>query len=88
MSNCNNNAPKLNYMVSQVLEVLDPVKEARDLFLKKWILSNESNDCWWGKTFHVGGRVSAMLLRCKGGLIMESEMNKEKIGVTETERVR
>lgn len=35
MSNCNNNAPKLNYMVSQVLEVLDPVKEARDLFLKK-----------------------------------------------------
>lgn len=40
-----------------------------------------------GKTFHIGGRVSAMVLRCKGSLIMGSERNKEKTGVTETERM-
>lgn len=67
---------------------MDSVKEVRDFFLKKWLLSNESNDCWWGKIFYVGGRVSVMFLRCKGGLIMEFEMNKEKIGVIEIERVR
>lgn len=39
-----------------------------------------------GKTFHIGGRISAVVLRCRRSLIMGSERNKEKIGVTETER--
>lgn len=40
-----------------------------------------------GKTFHIGGRISATVLRCKRCLIMGSERNKEKTGVTETERM-
>lgn len=40
-----------------------------------------------GKTFHIGGRISVMVLRCKGSLTMGSERNKEKTGVTETERM-
>lgn len=40
-----------------------------------------------GKAFHIGGGISAMVLRCKRSLIIDSERNKEKTGVTETERM-